>query len=322
MKRVRIGVLGCASIAERSVIPAIKFLHEKYELVAVASRNLEKAQLFADKFNCEAIAGYDNLIARQDVEALYVPLPTGLHNEYIQKALKNKKHVYAEKSIALNSLDATLLVETAKKEQMALMEGYMFQYHKQHQQVHHLIESGEIGEIRNFYASFGFPPLDKENFRYNDTIGGGALMDCAGYTVRASFFILRQDLKVKAASLFYNDKTNVFGNAYMQGSNNLGVFLAFGFDNYYQCNYRIWGSKGIIYAKKAFTPKPNEIPEIILEKNNEIITLHTNPDNHFIGSMNEFYNIIIDCNKREKHYKEIIQQSVALDTIKELSVKD
>ena len=89
---MNIGVLGCANIAMRSVIPAIKSIPD-FNLIAVASRSIEKANEYADKFQCEAVVGYDNLISRKDIDALYVPLPTGMHLEYVIKALENGKHV-------------------------------------------------------------------------------------------------------------------------------------------------------------------------------------------------------------------------------------
>ncbi|CAF4884080.1 unnamed protein product [Rotaria sp. Silwood1] len=98
---MNIGVLGCANIAMRSVIPAIKSITD-FKLIAVASRAKEKAAEYAEKFQCEAIEGYDNLIERKDIDALYIPLPTGLHLEYVIKALESGKHVIAEKSLGMN----------------------------------------------------------------------------------------------------------------------------------------------------------------------------------------------------------------------------
>ena len=109
--KIKIGVLGCASIAKRSVIPAIKNLSCKFELVAVASRSIDKAEVFASDFNCEAIEGYNNIINLNKIDALYIPLPTGLHKEWVNKALLAGKHVYTEKSIALNLADAEEMVD-------------------------------------------------------------------------------------------------------------------------------------------------------------------------------------------------------------------
>lgn len=320
MDKIRIGVMGCASIARRSVIPAVKLLADKFELVFVASRTKSKAVEFANEFSCEAIVGYDNLLL-QDIDAVYIPLPTGLHEEWINKALLAGKHVYAEKSIANSYSSAKTMVENAKKNNLTLMEGYMFQYHPQHDIVKKLILNDEIGAIRCFRSSFGFPPLADENFRYNNEIGGGALFDAAGYTVKAAHFILGNDFNVVGASLFFSElhKTNLFGSAFLSDSKGVGAQIAFGFDNYYQCNYELWGSKGRIIVERAFTPSPDYNPTIILEKPDKKETIISSKFNHFVGSLSAFYDLITDSKSKEKEYSDILIQSKSLELIKDFA---
>ena len=86
-KRIRIGVLGCANIAVRSVIPAIMELNEVFDLYGIASRNPEKADKFANQFQTKAFYSYDELIENENLQAIYIPLPNALHAEYIEKAL-------------------------------------------------------------------------------------------------------------------------------------------------------------------------------------------------------------------------------------------
>jgi len=319
-KKVTIGVLGCANIADRSVIPAIKSLSEKFELVAVASRSFEKAALFAKRYNCEAIGSYSDIIERSDIGALYIPLPTGLHKEWIDKALRSGKHVYAEKSIALTYNDAQKMVGRARQSQVALMEGYMFQYHTQHAYVKGLIDQGIIGEIRHFSGSFGFPPLPTGNFRYDAFLGGGVLFDAAGYPLKAAGLFLGDQLTVSGASLFWDPlaRVSLYGSAYLTGLNGVGAFISFGFDNYYQCCYQIWGSKGKITVERAYTIKPDEVPTITLETNGTKENINLFPDNHFIGAMHEFHRIIFS-DEKEKHYRAILQQSNALEKIQQIA---
>jgi len=315
---INIGVLGCANIAMRSVIPAIQCLPEYYKLVAVSSRTTEKANEFAGKFGCEAVTGYDYIVNRKDIDALYIPLPIGLHKEWINKALRAGKHVYAEKSMALSLSDAMDMTVNARSNKLALMEGYMFQYHSQHQLVFSLLKSGLIGEIRHFASRFGFPPLDGSDFRYDDKMGGGAIMDAAGYTVRSVHFILGKEYKVRAATLKFDNekKTNIYGSAFMCNGKGIGASLSFGFDNYYQCLYEIWGQKGKITAERAFTPKCDFSPKIIVEKPEGSEIIEATPDNHFVKSLLEFYKVIINNEKREKHYSDILLQSESLDLIR------
>lgn len=235
-KKIRIGVMGCADIAQRLVIPAIQQLGEKFKLVGVASRTADKARSFADRFACESIEGYNTLVLRDDIDAVYIPLPTGLHKEWIIKALEHGKHVYAEKSIAMNGIDAEDMVTCAKLNRVALMEGYMFQYHKQHQVVKDLLKSNVIGEMRLIRASFGFPPFsDLANFRYDNKIGGGALKDVAGYVLRAVNFLNDNRFGVMSSNVCYNEYgTSLFGTALLKDGK-LSAEISFGFDNFYQC---------------------------------------------------------------------------------------
>ncbi len=315
--KVRIAVMGCASIADRSMIPAIKELGDKFELVGIASRTEDKAQYLANKYNCESIVGYDSILERNDIDAIYMPLPTGLHKEWIIKALRAGKHVYAEKSIAMNYSDCVDFINESRKNDCALMEGFMFQYHEQHKKVFDLIDSGVLGEIRHIAAYFEFPPFpDKNNFRYNPNIGGGALMDAAGYVVRAAAFLLRDSLKVLSSFISYgNSKSSIWGSAMLLSDSNIPVSVSYGFDNFYQCRYEIFGSKGKLCATKAFTPKSNEDTSLFLETPLGLETIVCKADNHFKNAMNEFYYTIMN-HGREKHYNDILLQSSILEDLK------
>jgi len=313
-EKIRIGVLGCANIAKRSVIPAIKSISE-FELVAVASRSKSKAKEFAEIFNCEAIVGYQNLLDHKNIDVIYMPLPTGLHEEWVINTLEAGKHVYIEKSFALNYESAQRMVDKAREKGLLIMENFMFLYHKQHQFVQELIDKGKIGKIRCFRSSFGFPPLGSANFRYSKNLGGGALLDAAAYTIKASQLFLGADLKVDAATLNYeNAEVDLYGGAFLKSPNGLFAEVAFGFDNYYQCNYELWGSKGKITAQKAFTPAHNHKPIIILESNNDILSYEIEAENHFISILNELKRCL-----KEKcfsiKYKEILNQSRLIEEL-------
>lgn len=316
MKKLKIGVLGCANIAKRSVIPAILSIPE-FELVAIASRTLAKANEFTAEFGGEAIEGYQKLMDRKDIDAIYMPLPTGLHEEWIMKALVANKHVLVEKSLAMSHISAKKMVQNAKEKDLLIMENFMFLYHGQHRFVKQLIEEGKIGELRCFRSSFGFPPLANDNFRYNKELGGGALLDAAAYTVRASQLFLGNDLEVAASTLNYNNnEVDIFGGAYLKSKTGVFSEVAFGFDNFYQCNYELWGSKGKITAQRAFTPTAHFKPTITLEIQGEVFNYEVNAENHFVNILNEFKRCIFE-NDRDKKYAEILNQSRLLQELKD-----
>jgi predicted dehydrogenase len=213
------------------------------------------------------------------------------------------------------------MVASARKHNLALMEGFMFQYHRQHQTVFDLLRSGAVGDVRHFFSSFGFPPLTGDNFRYDEQIGGGALLDAAGYTIRAVHFMLGRDFRVKGATL-YSDPglgTSIYGSAFLTNTRGIGASVAFGFDNYYQCRYEIWGTKGKLIADRAFTPTPEFSPKIIVETAEGTNVLQVSPDNHFINAFREFHRTILNNSDKQRHYADILLQSESLDLVRTLS---
>lgn len=321
-KKIRIGVLGSASIARRSMIPAILELGAHFELAGVSSRDAAKAAGWAAEFGCAAYDGYAQLVAAPDIDALYIPLPSGLHKEWINQALLAGKHVYAEKSIASCYADADAMVANAGTHGLALMEGFMFQYHSQHQQVKQLLASGAIGELRHFHSSFGFPPLPDGDFRYDNELGGGVLLDAAGYPLRAAHFLLGEQFEVRAATLHHDAAkgTQTYGSAFLANQHGVGASLAFSFDNFYQCRYELVGQTGKITAERAFTPRPDYSPKIVIETSSGVRIIEAATDNHFAKALLRFHAAINSSETRAALYREILQQSKSLAQIKQLGL--
>lgn len=309
--------MGCANIAQQSVIPAV-LTSEHTRLVAVASRTEQKAQDFAARFACDAITGYQNLLDRDDIDAVYMPLPTGLHEKWVSRSLEAGKHVLVEKSFAMDHASALKMLTLARQSNLLVMENFMFVYHSQYDFVRNLIDSGEIGELRGFRSSFGFPPLDRDNFRYNKALGGGALLDAAAYTIRASQLFLGQDLEVKAATLNTpeNAEVDIYGGAYLSSANGAFSQVSFGFDNFYQCMIELWGSKGKLVAQRAFTAGPGFKPGVSLEKQGERFDHLLEADNHFVKTLEEFAGCVASGDFEEK-YREIENQSRLLSEVRQ-----
>lgn len=290
MKPLRIGILGCASIARRYVLPALSSMPE-YKIAAIASRDLEKAKSFAAEFGGEAICGYERLVEREDLDVVYVPLPTGLHAQWIEKVLRSGKHVVAEKSLTMTLDEANKLVHLAREKNLLLMEHFQFLYHHQTAFVQEQVAKGVVGDVRLIRSSFGFPPLDQANFRYDAHLGGGALLDAGAYTLRASQVFLGPDLRVKAA-LMGSDAPNSVdtkGAAFLVSETGIAAELAWGFDHFYQCSVEIWGQKGRILQDRAFTAPPNYSACVTIETPSVSKKYHLPPDNHFINLWRAFY---------------------------------
>lgn len=293
-KKIRIGVLGCADIANRLVIPNL-IQTGVFALVAVASRSAGKAESFAKKFFCEAITGYDNLLLRNDIDAVYIPLPTNLHFEYISKALQSGKHVLAEKSLAFDFAQTSSIINLAKEKKLCVFENFMFVFHSQFGFVKRQINDGAIGDIRLLKSSFGFPPFNAAtNIRYKKDLAGGALLDAGAYTIMAAHFLLGQNQQVLAASIEEgNWDVDYQGSALLKNDKGIVSQLSFGFDNFYQNNIELWGSKGKMIVERAFTAGPGYMPKVIIETQHNRTEYTLEADNHFQKILHKFADCII-----------------------------
>jgi dTDP-3,4-didehydro-2,6-dideoxy-alpha-D-glucose 3-reductase len=317
MRKIKIGVLGCADIAKRMIVPNL-LKTNKFEIVAFGSRSIKKATEYSNLFGGKAIEGYDELIKIKEIEAIYIPLPTGLHFEWILKCLENKKHVFSEKSIANNFTEVSKIIEIAESNQLCVYENFMFPYHSQIQFVNDLIKSNEIGEIRLLKSSFGFPIFNYgTNIRYKKNLGGGALLDAGAYTLMASQLFLGKNQKVVSSCLNnLNNEVDFLGSITLLNEDNIVSQLSFGFDNFYQNNIEIWGTKGKILLDRAFTSGPDYSPLIIVNNSGGTKNYQLPKDNHFIKILNEFYSSITDGNY-SRQFDKIISQANLLTQARE-----
>ena len=311
--------MGCANIARRYMNSAIIDCPDT-ELVAVASRTEEKANAFGKEFSTDAVVGYENLLRREDVDAIYMPLPTGLHHEWIKKSIEAGKHVLAEKSLALNYESAKELVELASRKSLVLMENFQFQHHSQNLFVKSLIEEGVLGELRVLRASFGFPPLPADNFRYDKSAGGGALLDAGAYMLKVSQYFLGTGLEVIAADRHFDKAMDVdlHGSAYLRSSSGLCSEVAWGFDNFYQCNYELWGSKAKISATRAYTAAPGFEPKVIIEQQGTLDERLLSADNHFVNILS-FFSKSVKNGDIEVELHRVLDQARMISEVEKLS---
>lgn len=318
--KIRIGVLGCAKIAIKTLIPELH-RHENFELVAIASRTPEKASLLAEQYGCQVL-DYEALIAHPEIDAIYLPLPTGLHAEWILRCLENNKHVLSEKSLGSSLVEVEAMIELARKSKLLVMENFQFRFHSQHQFVKKIIEDGVLGKVRCIRAAFGFPPFPDgdANIRYHKSLGGGALLDAGAYMVKVTTFLLGFDVTVGAATLDYVPECDVDigGTIYLKSASGIVSETAFGFDHFYQCNYEIWGSKGKLIAKRAYTAPPDLSPEILIESAAGTEVRLLPPDNHFRNMLTHFATLI-SSGGYEAEYLENLVQARLLEQAKMLS---
>ncbi|MGP3949260.1 Gfo/Idh/MocA family protein [Streptomyces sp. 7N604] len=268
---VRIGVLGCADIARRRMLPAMAACPD-VEVVAVASRDPGQAEETARPYGCRAVCGYEALLADETVDAVYVPLPAALHAEWVEAALQADKHVLAEKPLTLEPARTASLFQLAGERRVALMENVMFVHHHQHDVVRKLVAEGAIGELRSFHSEFTVPRRATDDIRYDPGLGGGALWDTGVYPVRAAMHLLESELEVVGAVLTAHPDfaVDTGGAALLRTRGGVTAHLTFGLDHGYRSSYTICGSRGRITVDRAFTSPAGLRPAIRLETGTEV----------------------------------------------------
>lgn len=204
-RKVRWGVIGATSrIAQEAVIPAI-LASGHAELVGVASRSRDSAQEIAAfaGTGVTAYGDYDSLIADDAVDVVYLPLPNNLHLGWAVEAMNNGKHVLCEKPLALNAMQAQEMQETADNNGVLLSEAFMYRYHPLQQEVAKLVRGGALGDIRLVRASFSFVQTERDDYRRDPGMGGGALFDVGCYCLHiARRAFGREPTAVTAKSLY------------------------------------------------------------------------------------------------------------------------
>ncbi len=179
----RWGILSTAKIARQQVVPAI-LLSRNGALHGVASRSLDKAQAFAQRFGAAKVYGsYEDLLADADIDGVYIPLPSSMHVEWAIKAAEAGKHVLCEKPIAMQAADIDRIISVRDKTGVLISEAFMVHYHPQWHKVAELLSSGVIGELKHVHGAFSYFNDDGANFRNQPNLGGGALADIGVYPV-------------------------------------------------------------------------------------------------------------------------------------------
>ena len=177
--RLRWGILGTARI-NAELAPFM-------QIEAVASRSLYRANQANEKLKAaKAYGSYEDLLADDQINTIYISLPNHLHHEWTLAALRAGKHVLCEKPLATNTADVRALVDAARKADRILAEAFMYRHHAQTRAIEASLGTQEWGALRHMHVSFHFSlPTNAPNIRLDPSLGGGALLDIGCYATDA-----------------------------------------------------------------------------------------------------------------------------------------
>lgn len=192
-QQIRWGIIGAGRIA-RTFATDIAFAPHA-TLTAVASRDLSRAQAFADDFSiAKAYGSYQEILADPAIDAIYIATPHSHHCEQSIAALRAGKHVLCEKPATVTPAELEQVIAVAEQEQRYFMEGMWSYFMPVIQKAQEWVDSGRIGKLCHVKAEFGFPiPYDRDSREYSEQLGGGCLLDMGIYPIAMAWLFLQRD---------------------------------------------------------------------------------------------------------------------------------
>jgi predicted dehydrogenase len=251
--KINIGIIGCSTIAKNSTIPSMLNCNN-VKLEHIGSRSKNKAFEFSKNFNCKKYGTYEDVLNDKDVDIVYISTPVGNHEEWVLKSAAAGKHILCEKSSTISFDSAKKMIKVCRENNVRLMEAFMFRFHPSHQKVKELINNQTLGKIFSFSSRYGFPPISRDNIRYDKSLGGGILNDAGCYPINASRMLFGTEPKGIFCDLIIDQEKQVDTKA--------SIFMDFdkdrysqnfvGYDLSYQSTYRLWGSQGSLSLTRAY----------------------------------------------------------------------
>lgn len=290
MEAVRWGVLGCAGIAINRVIPGMAQA-SLTTLTAVASRTLAKAQGVAEQFGVpKAYGSYDELLADDDIEVIYIPLPNGLHAEWSIRAMQAGKHVLCEKPIAMNAAEARRIQVVREETGRMCLEAFAYRFNPVVAKIFEIARSGILGELRSIHTctTFRLHPLDPANVRLQADIGGGALYDVGCYAINAQRMIAGREPVAAWAMMEWSERFDVdmSGIAMLDFGEGLKGTLKWGFDTSFGSPLSIAGTDGRLLAPYGWRP-PQGKPALMQTIGEETTEIHIAHVDDYMGEVQD-----------------------------------
>jgi predicted dehydrogenase len=264
--KLRWGILGAARINQQ-LMPAIVEA-ENSELIAIASRRPGAAAETLEKYapQLKEVKIYDqpeSILTDSDIQAVYIPLANKEHAQWALRAIEHGKHVLCEKPMALTVADIESINTVAEKNNVTVMEGFMYRFHPQHTRVKEIIDSGLIGEVRSVRSCFAYPMQPARHYRINDSIenGSGAMWDIGCYAIHAARlpFYNQSPLAVSAMAKHIDSGADISCNGIIDFGDGKYAHFDFGFEHARRAEYEVIGTKGglkchNVWAKQTETP--------------------------------------------------------------------
>ena len=307
MKKIRVICIYTGRHSIKNIIPEFD-KSSYYNLVGIHVRSDKTLKSIKNKYACQITSKLDELIKYSNYEMVYISSIPSLHYSLSKYFLNQNKHVLVEKPAVVNSNQANKLINLAKKNNLVLMEGFMYRFHNQFKKITNLLTKEKINSIE---ATFGFPHLDKNDFRYYKKLGGGALLDAGCYTISIIQNIIKDDMKLVNYKFQYASyEVDIKGTANFITKNQTKCRAIWYFGGKYKNELKIETKNNKFLVERAFS-KPvdllTNIEAISLDQKKSKIII--SKDNHFRRMILHFYKAISNIKIRDDECSLIKNQS-------------
>jgi predicted dehydrogenase len=263
--KLRWGILGTGRIA-RTFAGALKE-SQTGELAAVGSRSRESAAHFAAETGARVAHGsYDALLADASVDAVYIAAPHPMHAEWAVRAAAAGKHILCEKPLAVNHSEAAEIVDAARRNDVFLMEAFMYRCHPQTTKLVELLREGAIGEVQFLKAKFSFRgPFDQQSRIFNHALGGGGILDVGCYPMSMARLVagaacgrpFDEPSEIRACgNIGPQSRVDETAVASLKFPSGMLAQIACGITLATENNVRIWGTEGSIIIPSPWVIAP------------------------------------------------------------------
>ena len=278
-EKLRWGILGAGQIGRTFAVGVGHSLTG--EVTAVASRALDRAEQFGTELNIRKRYGdYGQMLADRDVDAVYIATPHPEHVEWAVKAAEAKKHVLCEKPIGVNAAEARTIIEAARRNDVFLMEAFMYRCHPQTAKIVELVKQKAIGDVRMVQATFGFShPFEAGHRLWSNALAGGGILDVGCYPVSFARLIagaaagrdFLDPVAVHAAGYLHpQTRVDEYAAAVLsfQGGMIAQVATSVGVEQ--ENVARVYGTTGSIFVPEPWTPSTKgQASKIVVQRHGE-----------------------------------------------------
>ena len=299
-KKLRWGIVGAARVNER-LLPAIVEANNA-ELIAIASRRAGAAAQILAKYAPQAtevqiLDDPADLLANDNIDAIYLPMANDEHAEWALKAIANGKHVLIEKPMALTVDDIKAIETAAKHANVTVMEGFMYWFHPQHDTVQKLIHSGVIGEVRTVRTCFSFPMKPARMYRLEKDMahGGGAMWDIGPYAIHtARKWFDNEPVAVTAMAKLLDSGADASLSGVLDFKDGKYAQFDISFERARRSDYEIIGTLGGIKCHTVWQ-NPEDVPVISWWTDaGEHHQLELESANHFVLEIEHFSDCVLN----------------------------